>query len=72
MRPVGVIVDPPALDERFGFSQIIEDFPGQQLVSQFAVEALTVSHRQEKALPEPFLFCLCPRAARLNVQGLSA
>jgi hypothetical protein len=30
MRPVGVIMDPPTFDERFGFAQIIEDLPGQQ------------------------------------------
>ena len=69
---LGVVVDPPAFDERFGFTQVIKDLLSQNFISQLAVEALTVPHRQEKALLGPCLFSLCPKAARLNAKGLGA
>ncbi len=40
MRPLGVVVDAPALDQHAGFGQGIEDLAVEQLVAQLAIEAL--------------------------------
>ena len=43
MRPDGVVVIVPSLDQHFRLRQIVEDFPIQQLVPELAVEALVVA-----------------------------
>ena len=58
MRPDGVVVVSPLLDDDLGFLDAVEDFPVEQLVSEFAVEGLTV----------PVL----PGATWLDVKGFGA
>jgi len=43
VRPFGVVVPPPALDDDFGLGQAVEDFAIEQFVAELGVEALTVS-----------------------------
>ncbi len=42
MRPHRVVVNPPTIDQDLGFTQRVEDLAVEQLVSEFAVEALDV------------------------------
>ena len=58
MRPCGIVVAPPDLDQDLRLAQIEEDFPRQQLVAQLAVEAFAVA--------------VFPWAARLDVKRLHA
>ena len=43
MRPDGVVVIAPSLDQHLRLRQIVEDFPIQQLFPELAVEALVVA-----------------------------
>lgn len=58
MRPDGVVVDAPALDQDDRFLERVEDFAVEQLVPEFAVEGLVVS--------------ILPGCSRLDVEGLHA
>ena len=58
MKSGDVVMDPPAFDQRFVFTQIIEDLLGPNFISLLSVEAFAV----------PTL----PSRSRLNVQGLDA
>ena len=58
VRPLGVVVLSPAFDDDLGFSQRIEDFSVQQLISEPGVEALDVS--------------VLPGASRFDEGGLRA
>ena len=58
MRPDGVVVIAPSLDQHLRLRQIVEDFPIQQLVPELAVEALVVA--------------VIPRRAVLDVERLHA
>jgi DNA-binding transcriptional LysR family regulator len=42
MRPHGVVVAPPALNQHLGFSERREDLPARQLVAQLAIDGLIV------------------------------
>jgi len=52
VRPVGVVVDPPLLDEHFGFQQGTEEFPVEAFVAQFVVEAFDVAVFPGRARPD--------------------
>ena len=52
----GIVQPPPLLDEYRCLGQCVEDLSVQELVSQFAVEALVVA--------------VLPRTARRDVEGL--
>lgn len=54
MQPDGVVLPPPALDQDFGLQQRVKDLSLQELVPQFAVEALDVA--------------ILPGTARLDIQ----
>ena len=54
----GIVQPPPLLDEDDSLGQCVEDLSVQELVSQFAVEALVVA--------------VLPRTARRDVEGLHA
>lgn len=54
MRPHRIVVIPPPIDQDLGFSKRVEDLAVEQLVTQFAVEALNES--------------VLPRTPRLNIQ----
>ena len=54
----GIVQPPPLLDEYRCLGQCVEDLSVQELVSQFAVEALVVA--------------VLPRAARLDKERLDA
>lgn len=56
MRPGGVIVPPPGLDEHLGFLQCVEHLPIQELVAELRVKALAVS--------------VLPRASRRDIERL--
>jgi hypothetical protein len=43
VRPGGIVVLPPRLDQGLSLAQIGEDFPRQQLVAQLAVEAAKIT-----------------------------
>jgi hypothetical protein len=43
MRPLGVVVDAPALDQNLSFLERVEYLPVQELVPQLAVKALVVA-----------------------------
>ena len=43
MRPDGVVVPPPLLDDNSRLFEAVEDLPVEQLVTQLAVEALVVA-----------------------------
>ena len=43
MRPGGVVVPAPGLDEDLDLPEIVEDFSRQQLVAELGVEALAVA-----------------------------
>ena len=43
MWPDRVVVDTPLFDQHLGFVECVEDLSVEQLVSQFAVEALVVA-----------------------------
>ena len=43
VRPDGVVVIAPFLDQHLRLRQIVEDFPIQQLVPELAIEALIVA-----------------------------
>ena len=58
MRPDGVVVIAPSLDQHLRLRQIVEDFPIQQLFPELAVEALVVA--------------VLPRRAGLDVERLRA
>ena len=58
MRPDGVVVIAPSLDQHLRLRQIIEDFPIQQPFLELAVEALVVA--------------VLPRRAALDVVRLHA
>ena len=58
MRPDGVIVSAPALDDDLSFSQRVEDLAVEQLVSQASIEAFNVA--------------ILPRAAGLDVSRFGA
>ncbi len=69
MRAYLVVVFPPFLDQDLGFSQAVEDFAIQELVSEARVEAFTLS-----VLPGAARLDLCRfRANRLDpvLYGLS-
>src|SRR5918997_846619 len=53
VRPAGVVVPPPTLDDDLGFGQRVEELAVEQLVAKLAVEAFAI----------PIL----PRAAGLDV-----
>ncbi len=65
MRPDGVVVTAPRLDQYSCFSEAVEDLAVEQLIAQRAVEALVVAilprrtrhnvQRLHANLPEPFL-----------------
>jgi len=42
MRPDGVVVDAPLLDQDLGFPQAVEDFAIEQLIPEPGIEALAV------------------------------
>ena len=56
MRPDGVVVPPPLLDDNSRLFGAVEDLPVEQLVTQLAVEALVVA--------------VLPGTAGLDEQGL--
>ncbi len=56
--PFRVVVFPPSFDDDLGFSERVEDFTVQQLVSEPGVEALYIA--------------VLPRASRLDIGGLGA
>ena len=58
MRPGGVVVSAPGLDQDLGLAEIIEDFSRQQLVAELGVEALAVA--------------VFPGASRFDVERLHA
>ena len=58
MRPNGVVMNAPLLDQDPCLVQAVEQFPVQELVTEFAVEALAIA--------------VLPRAARLDIRGLGA
>lgn len=58
MRPCGIVVAAPGLDQDLCLAQIEEDFPRQQLIAQLAVEAFAVA--------------VLPRAAWCDVERLDA
>lgn len=43
MRPEGVVVEPPGLDQDLSFGRGVEDFPVQVLVTHRAVEAIALA-----------------------------
>ena len=43
VRSGRVVVVSPALDEGFGFAEVVENFAGQQLISELGVEAFAVA-----------------------------
>jgi hypothetical protein len=43
MRPLGVVVDAPALDDRLGFPEAVEDLAIEQFIPEFAIEGLAVA-----------------------------
>ena len=43
MRPDGVVVDAPLLDQHLCFSQRVEDFSVEQFVAQLAIEGFAVT-----------------------------
>ena len=43
VRPDGVVVDAPLLDDHLCFSQRVEDLSVQQLIAQLAVEGFAVA-----------------------------
>ena len=57
MRPNGVVVVAPLLDQHFRLLQCVEDFAVQQLVPKLAVEALVVA--------------VFPGAPRIDTDGLN-
>ena len=56
MRPDGVVVPPPALDQHLCLAQRVEDFAVQPLITQLADEA--------------FVLAILPGANRLDEEGL--
>ena len=66
MRSVGVVVDPPAFDEHFGFTQIIAAHPRQQVISMLAVKAVTVPAQGDPGLP---LILPIDQPPRLSASG---
>ena len=42
MRPDGIIVFPPLLDDDLRLLQAVEDFSVQQLIAELAIEALVI------------------------------
>ena len=43
MRPFGVVIRSPLLDDDFGLFETIEDFSVEQFIPEFAVKALVVT-----------------------------
>ena len=58
MRPDGVVVIAPSLDQHLRLRQIVEDFPIQQLVPELTVEALVVAVLPRRAGLDESVFTL--------------
>ena len=55
MRPLGVVVSPPSLDDDLGLCEAVEDLTVEQLIAQLRVEALAIA--------------VLPWASRLDERG---
>jgi hypothetical protein len=59
MRPNGVVVPSPGLDDDLGFTQRIEDLSVEQFVPQTSIEAFNVAVLPMSGFPAPASFDLC-------------
>ena len=56
MRPNGVVMDAPSLDENLGLGERVEDLAIEEFISEFPIEA--------------FIVAILPRAAGLDIKRL--
>ena len=64
VRPDGVVVVAPFLDQDLVLSQGIEDLAVAQFIAETGVEALAVARRRENSPPDCFLILFHPSAKK--------